>query len=466
MSGERILFVTGRLAEFSLRNVIEPVSRDAGFCYEVAVLGITVAALMHTEWVARKLPPPRGFDRVVLPGWCSGDVDRLGQTWGIRVERGPKSLYDLPQHFGQHAAAMPVLDDYDIEILAEINHADALSDKQIITAAAAFKADGADVIDLGCRPGQTWPRAGEVTALLCAEGFRVSIDSFDRAEVEAAVDGGGELVLSCNGHNLEWLLELGVEVVAIPDEPGDDASLERTVDRLAERGTPFRIDPILEPIGFGFAESLHRYQRARQRWPDREMLMGVGNLTELTEVDSAGVNFLLAAICQEWGIRSVLTTQVINWAKSSVREFDLARRQVAYCLRERVLPKHLDSGLVLLRDPRVIEMGDAALSDLARRLKDPNFRIFVESGRIHVMNRDGYWHGTDPFELMDRVWAETGGSSTVDATHAFYLGYEMSKAATALTLGKQYQQDEALHWGFLTVSEISAVERRKSSQAD
>jgi hypothetical protein len=33
------------------------------------------------------------------------------------------------------------------------------------------------------------------------------------------------------------------------------------------------------------------------------------------------------------------------------------------------------------------------------------------------------------------------------------LGYELSKAATAVTLGKQYEQDESLDWGFLTQAE-------------
>ena len=41
----------------------------------------------------------------------------------------------------------------------------------------------------------------------------------------------------------------------------------------------------------------------------------------------------------------------------------------------------------------------------------------------------------------------------LDPSHAFYLGYEMAKAVTALTLGKNYTQDQALRWGFLTVPE-------------
>ena len=62
-------------------------------------------------------------------------------------------------------------------------------------------------------------------------------------------------------------------------------------------------------------------------------MMGVGNLTELTDVDSAGVNTLLIGFCQELAIGSVLTTAVINWARSSVREIDLARRLAYHAVR-------------------------------------------------------------------------------------------------------------------------------------
>jgi hypothetical protein len=41
----------------------------------------------------------------------------------------------------------------------------------------------------------------------------------------------------------------------------------------------------------------------------------------------------------------------------------------------------------------------------------------------------------------------------LDASHSFYLGYELAKATIARTLGKHYEQDEALRWGFLTEEE-------------
>ena len=179
--------------------------------------------------------------------------------------------------------------------------------------------------------------------------------------------------------------------------------------------------------------------------------MGVGNLTELTDVDSAGVNVMLLGFCQELGIRSVLTTEVINWCRSCVRELDLARRLVYHAYQARVLPKRLEPDLVLLRDPKLKEHGELALRELAARVTDRNYRIFAERGLLHVFNGQTFLEGTDPFVLFKQLRQH----AAIDPGHAFYLGYEMAKAVTALTLGKNYGQDQALRWGFLTVPEAS-----------
>lgn len=460
MPAPRILFVTGRLAERSLRDLLASLGPKVGFEYEVVVLGISVAALMSVEFVSRKLQINALFDRVVLPGWCGGQLETLTQQFGLPFERGPKDLLDLPEYFGGRAKSPPDLSRYDVEILAEINHAPHLSDLKIVALAERFRDSGADVIDLGCVPDESWPRAGKVTRLLRSEGFRVSIDSFDRREVELAIEAGAELVLSCNSSNVDWLAGCGAELVVIPDQPHDLTSPQPTIDRLKAEGARFRIDPILEPIGFGFAASLARYFDARRHWPEPEMMMGIGNVTELSEVDSAGLNFLLAAICQELGVRSVLTTEVIPWCRTAVREFDLARRLARHAVTQHVLPKHVGSQLVMLRDVKVRELGEATLKHLASQIRDANFRVFVEQGELHLINRDGHWHGTDPFEVFDDVLQTV----PIDSSHAFYLGYELAKATTALTLGKQYRQDEALQWGFLTIPEKSIHERRRQSQ--
>ena len=108
MAGQRILFVTGRLAESSLRGVLEECSQQVGFEYDVAVLGISVAALMHADWVQRKLEVPSDFDRIILPGWCQGSVERLGECYGTEFELGPKDLRNLPEFLGQDGKEMQI----------------------------------------------------------------------------------------------------------------------------------------------------------------------------------------------------------------------------------------------------------------------------------------------------------------------------------------------------------------------
>ena len=60
------------------------------------------------------------------------------------------------------------------------------------------------------------------------------------------------------------------------------------------------------------------------------MMMGIGNLTELTDADTTGTNALLLGICQELHVNNVLTTEVADWARGAVREADAARRLMYY----------------------------------------------------------------------------------------------------------------------------------------
>ena len=448
----RILFVTGKLAEPSLRRVLKELAPSAGFEPEIAVLPITVAALMTTDWVARHLPKFEPVERVVLPGLCRGEIELVSDVANAPAEFGPKDLRDLPEHFGKRKGPPEGYGMFDIEILAEINHAPRLRIEQLLETASRFRANGADVIDLGCTPGETWSSIDEVVRTFKKEGFRVSVDSFDPAEVEPALAAGAELVLSVNRSNVEraakWCRDFpDVEFVTIPDTPSDLDSLDRTVDHLLNAGGKVRLDPILEPIGFGFAESLIRYRTVRHKYPALPMTMGIGNVTELTDVDSAGVNVVLAAFCQELGVRSVLTTEVIPWCRSAVKEFDLARRLVYHSIKNGVLPKHLEPNLIMLRDRKIFEHGPAGLTEFASSITDRNYRLFAEGGLLHLINGQMHLTGNDPFAIFEQV---VRTDSKMDSEHAFYLGYEFAKAVTALTLGKQYTQDQALDWGFLT----------------
>lgn len=453
------MLLTGRLAEAVVRQTAFQVQARAPVDFEVHVLPITVAALMHTTWVERKLEWSADwqFDRVLLPGYCQGETAALSERYGVSFEFGPKDILDLPEFFGLGRRKAATLDRHSIEILAEINHAPRIGLDAILQIAEHYRQSGADLIDVGCIPGEQWSGVGAAVSALRQEGFRVSIDSFDRGEVTAAVEAGAELVLSVNQSNLDWAIEVPAEFVVIPDESRSLDSMQPTIDAFRSRGHTFRIDPILDPVGVGFATSIERYAEARRRWHDLPVMMGIGNVTELAEADTAGASLLLAGLCGELGITSVLTTEVANWCSSAVREFDIARRVIQFAIENGTIAKHISSSLVMLRDPKRKELGENPLADLASQLKDPNYRIFAERGQLHVMNRDGYWRGDDAFEVFDQL-AQT--NTKLSASHAFYLGYEMAKAMTALTLGKQYQQDEALNWGLLSRPEVSALDRR------
>jgi len=453
MSRPHYHFVTGRLAEPALRSLLADLAGRVGFDYSIDVLKITVAALMTTEWVAPRVHPPGPTEKILLPGYCRGELSVVEQAAGRPVERGPVDLRDLPEYFGQRKKRPEDYGRYDLEILAEINLAPRLPLGELLRIAAELRADGADLIYVGCEPGSAWAGISEAVRALRAEGHRVSVDSFDPREIADAAAAGAELVLSVNATNRQFAADWGIEVVAVPDAQCDLESLAETAQFLQEQKIKHRLDPILEPIGFGFARSLGRYLEVRQRFPEAEILMGIGNVTELTDVDSAGLNVLLLAFCQEQGIRSVLTTQVINWARSSVKECDLARRLLFHAVRTRTLPKHLEPQLILLRDPKLTRLGPAGLQDLASRITDPNFRLFAEDGELHLMNNALYLHDRDPFALFSQLQKRL--EKPLDPGHAFYLGYELCKAVTALTLHKNYRQDQALQWGFLTIPERS-----------
>jgi dihydropteroate synthase-like protein len=232
----------------------------------------------------------------------------------------------------------------------------------------------------------------------------------------------------------------------VPELGGSLDTLEPTLDRLTQWGVRYLIDPILEPIGFGFTASLERYAEVRRRHPEAEMLMGIGNLTELTAADSTGVNAVLVAICQELGIRAVLTTEVIPWARGAVREVDVARRLMHYSVTQRTIPKGVDDRLVTVKDPAMLTYSEEELRALQAGITDPNFRIFADREGITVLNNERFVRSTDVSRLGD-ILAQLGVD---EVTHAFYLGTELARASLAVTLGKTYRQDETLSWGYLT----------------
>ena len=460
MTPRRVLFVTGKLAEPALRRTVAEMG--PAFAWEIAVMKITVAALMTTPWIARflEVPLPPETDLVLIPGLCEGDPAVIAERVGVPVEKGPKDLRQIPEFFGR-AAATRDYGTYDIEIIAEVNNAPRLERDAIRQEAERYRIGGADVIDIGCTPGRAFPALGDVVRELTMAGMRVSVDSFDPGEIRTAVQAGAELVLSVNGSNLDSVRELAgtrARVVVIPDFGRGLETLEPSVAALERWGVSYLIDPVIEPIGFGFMRSLERYAETRRRYPDAPLFMGVGNITELTAADTTGVHAVLIAICQELGVRAVLTTEVIPWARGAVREIDVARRLMYHAVTQKTLPKGVDDRLVTVKDPVVLAFTEQELRELQRRVTDPNFRIFTDRDTITVFNSEKFVRGTDIHEIFAQL-------EVSEATHAFYLGRELGKAKLAITLGKTYRQEGALQWGYLTPPDDRGPEHVKLTQA-
>jgi dihydropteroate synthase-like protein len=436
---EKLLLLTGTLAEPSLRRVMEGIDADE-YDWTVRALGVKIAALLTADTILKRLTHTEDADRVLLPGRFRGDLERLAAHFGVPFERGPDELRDLPEFLGQGGQA-PDLSRHDMRIFAEIIEAPLLETEAILRRAAQFVSDGADVIDIGCMPEVPFPDLPDVVARLKAEGYTVSVDSLDPEELLAGGRAGADYLLSLTEETLWIVEEVASTPVLLPSKHGDLDSLVRAGDCLSARGRACILDPILDPIHFGFTDAIVRYHTLRQRRPDAALMMGVGNLTELTEADTTGINAMLTGIMSELRIGNLLATQVSPHCRSVVRELDLARR-IMYRAREEVgLPKQISGGLSALHERKPFPYGPDEIRAAALEVKDRNFRIQVSREAIHIYNREGYHCASDPFDLYPHLDVEQDGA------HAFYLGVELARAQIALQLGKRYSQDNLLDWG-------------------
>lgn len=446
---EHILFLTGKLAEKQLHGILEKMQPD--FTYTVLQLGVKVAALMTAEMIARRLHDTLGADRILVPGRCRGDLQVLSEQLGVPVSRGPEELKDLPQFFGKKAQQIDI-SQYAVKIFAEITDAPHLSVGQIIQQAQYYRQNGADVIDIGCLPSTAFPHMEEAIQALKQDGFLVSVDSLANEDLLRGGKAGADYLLSLHESSLWIADEVAATPILIPEQHEDLASLDRAIALLQAKNRAFIVDPILDPIHFGFTASIVRYHQVRQRHPEVEMMLGVGNITELTHADTVGMNALLLGICSELDINHILATEVSKHACRAIKEADVARRIMYAAKSQQTLPKHINPGLMALHETAPFPYQQEEIQELAAQIKDPSFRIQVSSDGVHVFNRDGFYSATDPFDFFPNLHVETDGG------HAFYLGVELARAEIAWQLGKRFTQDQALNWGCATQVTESTVD--------
>lgn len=437
---ETLLFLTGRLAEARLAATLDGIGLAPG-SWRIGNVGIKVAALMTEAIVRNRIEQIRGVDRVIVPGRSRMDLSSLAAHYGVPFERGPDEIVDLPLYLGR-GGKPPDFSRHDMRIFAEIVEAPTLTVDEIVARARKHRSAGADVIDIGCQPDTPFPHLEETVRRLKAEGLAVSADSGDVAELSRAARAGADYVLSLDETSLDAIAGTACIPILVPKPHGDMASLLRAIDAAKALGLPHIADPVLDPIHFGFTASLERYAELRRQRPDVEILMGTGNLTELTEADSQGVTALLAGVCSELAIGNVLIVQVSLHTRRTVEEHDAARRLMFRAREDGSLPKgYGGAGLLSLHDLKPHTQSPDEIAASAAAVRDLNYRIEVGADGVHVYNRERHLIADEPFALFPELAVDD------DASHAFYLGYEIAKAEIAFRLAKRYVQDQSLDWG-------------------
>ena len=440
-----ILFITGKLAEKNIRSILESI-KDKDFAYEIRNLNINVAALLTTEMIYRRIGNVDNFNKIILPGKVRGDIDELAKKLKIEIERGPEELKDLPIMFGGDPLKHD-LSKYEVHIFAEITDAPNMKIQEIINMADNYRNNGADIIDIGCLPNKSFPHLSETIQELKRQDFYVSIDSHSDKELILGGKSGADYLLSIKSDNFYILDEVDSFPILIPKD-GDISSLHECIDKCISDKRVFIADPILDPINYGFTQSIVRYSELRERYPDIHIMMGTGNVTELTHADTTGMTMILMGIISELKINHILTTEVSKHCRTVIKESDLARRIILAARLGNTTPKHIDSGLLTTHEEDPIRYSLKEIKELFEQVKDSSYRIMNTDDGVNLFNKKELQVAIDPFDFFEKI--DVGD----DTGHAFYLGVELARAQIAHQLGKIYEQDEELRWGCLVDEKI------------
>jgi dihydropteroate synthase-like protein len=513
----RILLVTGKAAS----KIVEEYASRSGVNFEVYVMPHEVAALIPPREIAKRLKEEgvKDFDLILVPGLISGDISIIEREVGIPTFKGPIHAADLPhvlsmlgkielskvdpackvlkvRREAEDQRILGVIEEelasralFDVagvsiakgslRVIAEVISAPIKGVDATVNEARRYKSYGADIVDVGMMAGESRPEVASklVKAVKREVEGPVSIDSTDPGEIIAAVEAGADLVISVDRGTLEDLEDLprDVAVVVIPtdvkrgyypstiDEKVE--SLEKAVDVARSMGFKKVIaDPILSPpLQPSLFESLVAYYVFAKRYPDVPMLMGVGNVTELMDVDSLGVNGLLAAIAVELGISLLLTTEASNKTKGCVRELCIAVKMAKLSEKEERPMKDLSLSLLSLKEKRDLSVPPRATEgcEVVRASRreyqahDPVGYVKIAIDRCRGVIVASHFkagratcviEGSRAEEVCDEL-IRRGLVSTL--SHATYIGRELYKAELALKLNKSYVQDEELGFGFM-----------------
>lgn len=496
----KVLVATGYLAEQTVRDSI-------GSRADVLVVDTRIAAFITPRKlmaaIRRDFPhfddPDCNFeyDLVFIPGLVSGDFSRAAGELGCDICLGPRHAYDLgfilpfagTVEFSTEIPACELLADVRREmamekireleslaspaitvgdlklggdsrmkVMAEVVDATGLDPDILSGRIDSFVRKGADIIDLGASlhagpedVGRAIGIARSVTSL------PVSIDSLDPELIAQALETGVDMVLSLDSSNIDiiapQLAGSDVAAVVIPDSGEGLDSLVRNINEVRRLGVRKIIaDPVLDPIGHDIAGSIVRYKSFHEMFPDIPVFFGAGNVTELIDADSSGVNAALCGIAADVGASILFTPEYSNKTQGSIHELRKASQMMMLSKERKSSPK--DLGIDLLRIKEKRRRTDAILPQNYVQAKksrmwtlDPkgSIRISIiphrygKGGCILAEHDTASIVGRTAGELMDTI-LEMDLVSRME--HAAYLGQELKKAELALKFGRSYSQDD------------------------
>jgi len=488
-----ILVVTGKLAENTVKKSVQDEA-------DVLVLDIEVAAFV-TPALLRLSMPVKKYDLVLITGLASGDFSGFEKELNTQIRLGPKHAVDLDFvlsfadtiAFSRKIPACELLlekrrssafekiieieersvspltlkgvklgGDSRMKVMAEIVDSGHLSRSELTKKISYFVERGADIIDLGISL-DTEPDKVRVAVETAksATGIPLSIDSLDPVLINTALDSGIDIVLSLNSENIsevkDNIVQNSAAAVIIPDCVEDMESLFKNIESARNSGIKNIIaDPVLEPVGHGLVESINRYYEFRERDRKTPLFFGVGNVAELIDADSIGVNAMLSGVAMELGANILFTPEFSSKAYGSVSELKTASMMMMLARDRGSAPKDLGIDMLAIKEKRRREFG--LLPENATEAKgdekwhlDPAgcFKIGITEdeyisgkifpGKIVVKHNDNSITGETAKDVLETI-IRLGLVSRLD--HAGYLGRELMKAELALKFKRSYSQDD------------------------
>lgn len=200
-------------------------------------------------------------------------------------------------------------------------------------------------------------------------------------------------------------------------------------------------DPLLQPAGSGIVKSLKNFKKI-----GCPLFFGAGNVSELLDADSIGLNALLAAMAMELGAAVVFTSEHSDKTRGSIHEMRRATEMMALA-RDRPYPKDLGIDLLVLKEKRRRCEPPLDYDTIIPAKKMPeeigydpkgNFRIGIEGNRIVAVIHGKAVQGKCWQDVLYTLLSQ-GDVSLLD--HAGYLGRELYKAELAIRYGRSFEQD-------------------------